>query len=147
MIFIKTATRHIARSRTLLALRSRPTSRARSHGRTHYEARECVWYTRAGSRDMRERPCICFVYIRHGFEHGHTEHNLGESINDWRCKRRERARNGTRRTRSRRRKRGSEAGGRGGGETRGADPRHATFGFIVVYPVTVRFPCPFEILR
>ncbi|KYN43413.1 hypothetical protein ALC56_02139 [Trachymyrmex septentrionalis] len=45
--------------------------------------------TRAVSRDTRERPCIYFAYIRHGFEHGHTEHNLGESINDRRCEREE----------------------------------------------------------
>ncbi|KYQ58847.1 hypothetical protein ALC60_02160 [Trachymyrmex zeteki] len=75
------------RHSTLLARYSHPTSGARErtlarHAHTH-DAR-----THART-DTRERPCIYFAYIRHGFEHGHTEHNLGESINDRRCEREE----------------------------------------------------------
>lgn len=48
----------------------------------------------------------------------------------------------------RKRRRGTGGDPEGAEETRGADsPRHATFGFIVVYPVTVRFPRFSEILR
>ena len=82
---------------------------ARTHARTHEG-----WYTRAVSRDTRERPCIYFAYIRHGFEHGHTEHNLGESINDRRCEREEKEW-GMRRGE---REEGGGGGGGGGGEWR-----------------------------
>lgn len=90
-------------------------------------------------RDTRGRPCICFAYIRHGFGHGHTEHNLGESINELTAREgreREREKRESEKERERMRERA-----RVGGTARGTTgPRHATFGFIVVYPAAVRFP-------
>lgn len=124
--------RGFLRTTAATSLRTRSFTRSlASLARTHAHARPSVWYARWERRDTRERPCICFAYIRHGFEHGHTEHNLGESINDRIARAREREDEGRKRRRrtavKRGRTRGKRAVGGEGNPGRGPTSHHFRF--------------------
>lgn len=140
------------RHSALLARYSRPTNRAhaRSHARTHgiparmHARTHADWYTRVVSRDTRERPCIYFAYIRHGFEHGHTEHNLGESINGRRCERRERVRNETEEKEEKKKEEEEESDGRAKGRAvRGKPGARTHVTPLSVLSLYIRSRCDF----
>ena len=100
-----------------------PATRPRLRAPTRRSAQRAHVDVHGGGGHARPTLHLLLHNIRHGFGHGHTEHNLGESIN------------------AREREKGETRGRGRGGLARGTTgPRHATFGFIAVYPAVVRFP-------
>jgi len=123
---------HATRARQVARANAR---HARTHARTH--ARRLV-HMRCKQRHARTTLHLLCIYTTWLWAWSHGTQPWREHKRP--ALREKRKRRGRRRSR---RATGEDCGG----VTWGADPRHATFGFIVVYPVTVRFPRSSKILR